>query len=78
MVFDNSGCGGTEDLPSEVAAYFVAVCLEHCAEIVFDGHHPSLPLYFCKLANSVPIHISLPLVLQQHWGLLALGSVALS
>ena len=54
VVFDNSGSGGAEDLASEVAVYFVAVCLEHCAEIVFDGHHPSPPLYFYKWGNSIP------------------------
>ena len=78
VVFDNSGSGGTGDLASEVAVYFVAVCLEHSAEIIFDGHHPSPPLHFCKWGSSVPIHISLPLVLWWHWGLLALGFVALS
>ena len=62
VVFDNFGSGGPEDLGSEVAVYFVAVCLEHSAETVFDGHHPSLPLHFCKWGNLVPIHISLPLV----------------
>ena len=67
-VFDNSGSGDTEDLLSEVAV--------HSVEIIFDGHHPSLPLHLYKWVNLVPIHISLPLVLWQHWGLL--GSVALS
>ena len=46
VAFDNSGSGGVEDLASEVVEYFVAVCLEHSAEIVFDGHHPSPPLFF--------------------------------
>ena len=78
VVCDNSGSGVAEDLASEDAVYFVAVCLEHSAEIVFDGHHHSPPLHFCKWGSSVPIHISLPLVLKWHWGLLALGSVALS
>ena len=78
VAFDNCGSGGLEGLASEVAVHFVAVCLEHSAEIVFDGHHPSLPLHFCKWGNSVPIHISLSLVLQQHWGLLTLGPVVLS
>ena len=52
------------------AVYLVVVCLEHSAEIVFDGHHPSPPLHFCKWGSSVPFHISLPLVLWWHWGLL--------
>ena len=86
VVFDNFGSGGAVDLASEVAVYLVAVvglpfvvavhfvaeCLEHSAEIVFDGHHPSPPLYFYKLGNLVPTHISMPLVLQQHWGCMLL------
>ena len=71
---DNSGSGGAEDLASGVA---VAVYLEHPAEFVFGGHHPSPPLYFYKWGSSVPIHISLLLVLLWYWGLFALGSVAL-
>ena len=77
VVSDNSWSGDVGDLASEVAVYIVAVCLEHFAEIVFDGCHPSPPLYFYKWGNSVSIHISVPLVLWWHWGLLALGSVAL-
>ena len=46
VLFDNSGSRGTGDLASEVAVYFVAVCLEHSAEIVFDDHCPSPPTYF--------------------------------
>ena len=77
VLFDNSGSGGTEDLASEVAVYFMAVYLEHSVEIVFDGHHPSHSLYFYKWGNSGPIHICLPLVLLWHWGFLVLGSVTL-
>ena len=77
VVFDISGSGGAENLASEVAVYFVAVCLEHSAGIVFDGHHPSPPLSFLQMGQFGPIHISLALVLQWHWGLLALGYVAL-
>ena len=54
VVFDNSGSEGTDDLASEVAVYFVAACLEHSAEIVFDGHHPSIPLYFTNGAIQSP------------------------
>ena len=77
VVFDSCGSGGAGDLSPEVAVYlvvvvgfsfvvvvyFVAEHLELFAEIVFDGHHPSPPLYFCKWGSSVPIQISLPLEL---------------
>ena len=89
---DNSGPGGTGNLTSEVAVHFVVVvgfslvisvhfvpeCLGYFAEFVFDGHHPNPPLYFYKWGNSVPIHISLPLVMWWHWELPVLGVVALS
>ena len=92
VVFDSCGSGGAGNLLSEVTVYlvvvvgfsfvavghFVAECLECFTEIVFDGHHPSPALYFCKWGSSVPIHISLPLELWQHLGLFVLGDVALS
>ena len=78
VAFDSSGPGGTGNLASEVVVHFVAECLGYFSEIVSDGHYPNPPLYFYKLRNSVPIHISLPLVLQQLWGLPVLGVVALS
>ena len=71
---DNSGSGGTEDLASGAA---VVVYLEHSAKFDFGGHHPSPPLHSYKWDNSVPIHISLLVVLLWHWGLLGLGFVAL-
>ena len=81
--------GGTGNLASEVAVHFVAVvgfsfvvavhfvskCLVYFADFVFDGYHPNPPLYFYKWGNSVPIHISLPLVLQWHGGLPIFGVV---
>ena len=70
--------GGIVYFLFEDAVCFVAVCLECSVEIVSDGHCPSLLCYFCKWDNLVPIHISQPLVLWWHWGLLALGSVVLS
>ena len=51
---------------SMVVLCLVLECLEYFAEFVLDGHHPSPPLYFYKWGNLVPIHISLPLVLQWH------------
>ena len=84
VVFDISGHGGAGDLASEVAVHFLVVvhfvpeCLWYFAEFVFDGHCPNPPLYFYKWGNSVYIHISLPLVLWWHWGLLLLGVLVLS
>ena len=78
VVFDSFGAGGTGNLASEVAVHLMPECLEYFAEFVFDGHHPSPPLYFYKWGNLVPIHISLPLVLWQHGRLLLFGVVALS
>ena len=74
--------GGTGNLASEVAVLFVAVVgfsfvvsvhfvpeyLEYFADFVFDDHPPNPPLYFYKWGSLVPIHISLPSVLWQHWG----------
>ena len=92
VVFGSLGSGGAESFVPWVAVHPVPVisfsvvvvvhlvpeCLGYFIGFVFDGPHPSPPLYFYKRGNSVPIYISLPLVLWQHWGLLALGSVALS
>ena len=92
MAFDSFGSGDAGSLASEVAVHPVAVvgfsvvvavhlvpeCLGYFVEFVFDDYHPSLPLYFYKWGNLVPIHISLPLVLQWHWGFPVLGAVALS
>ena len=77
-VFDSFGSGHTGNLAYEVAVHLMPECLEYFAEFVFDGHHPCPPLYFYKWDNLVPIHISLPLVLQQHGRLPLLGVVALS
>ena len=58
VAFDNSGSGGVENLASEVAVYFVAVYLGHYAEIVFDGHHPSPPLFLLMGQFSPHPHFS--------------------
>ena len=71
---DNSGSGGVEGLASGVV---VTVYFEHSAEIAFGSHCPSLLPHFYRWDNSVPIHISLLLVLLLHWGLLVPGSAAL-
>ena len=92
VVFGSLGSGGDESLVPGVALHSVPVvgfsvvvavhlapeCLEYFVGFVFDGPCPSPPLYFYRWDNLGPIHISLPLVLQQHWGLLVLGAVALS
>ena len=61
-----------------VAVHLMPECMEYFAEFVFDGHCPSLPLYFYKSGNLVLIHISLSLVLQWHGRLPILCVVALS
>ena len=92
VVFGSLGSGGAESLVPEVAVHSVPVvgfsivvavhlapeCLGYFVAFVFDGPHLSSPLYFYKWGNSGPIHISLLLVLQQHWGLPVLGAVVLS
>ena len=92
VVFGSLGSGGTESLipgvavPSVLVVGFsvvVAVCLEPeslgCfVGFDFGGPCPSPPLYFYRWGKLGPIHISLPLVLQWHWGLPVLGAVALS
>ena len=72
VVFDSFGFGGAGKLASEVAVHLMPECLEYFAELVFDGHCSSPPLYFYKWGNLVPIHISLPLAYWQHGGLLLL------
>ena len=67
VAFDSCGSGGAGSLASEVAVHSVAVvgfsvvvvhfvleCLVYFAEFVFDGHHPSPPLYFYKWGKFGP------------------------
>ena len=91
VVFGSFGSGGTVSFVPGVAVHSVPVmgfcvvvsvhlapeCLRYFAGFVFDDPHPS-PLYFYKRGSLAPIHISLPLVLWQHWGLPVLRAVALS
>ena len=77
------GSGSTGNLVPEVAVDSVGVvglsaCFGYFADFVFDGPCPSPPLYFYVWGNLVPIHILLPLILWQHWGLPFLGVMALS
>ena len=92
VVFGSLGSGGTDSLVPGVAVHSVPVvgfpvvlavslapeCLGYFVGFVFDGPHGSPPLHFSKWGSSVPIHISLSLVLQWHWGLSVLGVVVLS
>ena len=43
------------------------------AGTAFGGHHPNLPLSFCRWGNSVPIHTFRPLVLLLNWWLVVPG-----
>ena len=80
VVFGSLRSGGTESLvPGAdvhsvhvvgfsvvVAVHLAPECLGYFVGFVFDGPHPSPPLYFYRWGNLGFIHISLPLVLWQH------------
>ena len=54
VVFDSFVSGGAGNLASEVAVCLMPECLEYFAEFVFNGHHPSPPLYFTNVATWSP------------------------
>ena len=71
-VSGNSGASGNFWSGGTASGAVVAAGTASC------GHHPNLPLSFCRWGSSVTIHTFLPLVLPLNWWLVVPGPGALA